>query len=112
MNGSARWTVVLMMGTAFAVFTVGRSPKTIEVPESNALWSWALLTIMLAVMVDIEATEEVASALSIAILVTVLMLYGEQVFAWITGKTKSGGSGPAKTTRITEGRYAGKEIPI
>lgn len=89
MNGSARWTVVLMMGTAFAVFTIGRNPKNIELPESEALWSWALLTIMLAVMVDIEATEEVASALSVAILVTILLLYGEQVFDWITGKTKA-----------------------
>jgi uncharacterized membrane protein AbrB (regulator of aidB expression) len=110
-NGSARWTVVLMMGTAFAVFTIGRNPKNIELPDSQALWSWALLTIMLAVMVDIEATEEVASALSVAILVTIMLLYGEQVFAWITGKTQANAS--STTTRVgIPGRYAGKEIPI
>lgn len=96
---SARWTVVLMMGTAFAVFTIGRSQQKVELPDSQALGSWALLTIMLAVMVDIGATEEVASALSVAILVTILLLYGEQFFDWITGKVQPnaiGGGGGAR----------------
>lgn len=98
MNGD-RGTVVVLLAVAFLVFTVGRSPDNVQLPESQALVSWAALAIILGIAVDIGPTSEVAAALALLIFVTIMLLYGVPLFDWLnrkTGNTASGGGGGKK----------------
>ncbi len=95
MNGT-RGTVVVMQLASFLVFVIGRSPDNVQVSESN-LWGWALLTIILAIGVDMGSVGEVSAALAVLIFVTVMLLYGVDVANWLMKKTGqsnvSGGAG-------------------
>lgn len=107
MNGE-RNTVVVMQMASFLVFTVGRSPNNVQLPPSWSLGSWALLTIILAIGVD-TGMGEISAALTILIFVTVMLLYGVDLFDWMLRKINQ--KPQAATTRIPTGRYTGKEIP-
>lgn len=78
-----------MLLIAFLVFTAGRDKKTITVPTSDELIGWALLALIVSIGIDIEATSEVFSALTVLILLAVLLEYGPNVFAKIPSSSTS-----------------------
>lgn len=107
---SARNTVIGMQTISFLVFTIGRSPSKVQLPPSNQLGAWALLTIFLAIGVDMGSVGEVSAALAVLIFVTVMLLYGVDLFDWMLKQINRKPS--ATTTTITDGRYGGKPIPL
>lgn len=105
-----RQYVVVLMTLAFLVYTVGRSPSKVELPPAQQLAAWGGLMLILAVLVDMDETAEVGSALVMLLLLSILLTYGEGLIKW--ANTKVGAAPPEPTTaRIGTGRFAGKPVP-
>lgn len=98
-SGSASFgqkqTVVVWMALAFLVYTIGRSPTNVELPPSQQLTAWAFLTITLAILVDMNETAEIGKTLTVLLLVSILLMYGEGLITWVNRKVGAPLSTPA-----------------
>jgi hypothetical protein len=98
MTDERRTTLVLLFA-AFLVYTFGRSATTNDLPTSQQLGAWAILAILLAIAVDIDSTAQVAGSLALLLLVTILLLYGQNLFNKLGTKAIAGRTTTSVTTR-------------
>ncbi len=82
-----RTSVVVYMALAFLVFTIGRSPdKNFELPPAQQLAAWGILVFTLALLVDMDETARIGETLTILLLVSILLVYGEGLIQWVNVK--------------------------
>lgn len=81
--------VVVLLFASFLTFTIGSSVRrkgtagttdAVTIPEPRQLAGWALLTILLLIAVDLDTTAEVATALTWLIFLSIMLLYGVDLF--------------------------------
>jgi hypothetical protein len=84
MNGTRQVTIIVPL--AFLVYTIGRSEAkgSVTLPEARQLIAWMLLFLILVAIGDLEATGEIAAALSWLILLTVFLTYGVSLFTRVS----------------------------
>lgn len=75
-----RYVLVLQLWS-FITFTIGNSSDDqIELPPQNALVAWALLTLILLILNDLEPNGDISTALAALIFLSVTLLYGEKLW--------------------------------
>lgn len=103
-----RQYVVVFLTLAFLVYMVGRSPSNVQLPPAQQLAAWGGLAIIFGVLVDIDQTSEVGSALVMLLLLSVLLTYGDGVISWTNAKFAT--TPPSTTT--SHPTYSGKPVPL
>jgi hypothetical protein len=91
--------VMVLMVASFLTFSIGRGAQTKEtVPKQPQLVAWGLLMVILLIGTDLDATAEVSAALAWLIFLSVMLLYGTEMFKqltrWSTGLPDSSDRAP------------------
>lgn len=82
---STRSVLVLQM-LSFLTFVVGTGTEKsgttgkTTLPDPQVLAGWAILTFILLTATDIDSTAELASAMAMLIFISVLLIYGVDLF--------------------------------
>lgn len=76
--------ILILQSLSFLVYVVGSSTNKVggetTLPAPQQLAGWALLTFILFAMSDLTSTAEVAVAFAWLIFISVLLLYGVDLF--------------------------------
>ena len=99
-----RQSVVVFMTLAFLVYTVGRSPSNVQLPPAQQLAAWGGIALILAVLVDMDSTAEIGSALVMLLFLSLLLAYGEGTIAWANEKVGAQPTGK-QTQKVSQGVY-------
>lgn len=75
--------ILILQSLSFLTYTIGSGTNkvgTTTLPAPQQLAGWALLTFILFAMTDLESTAEVAVAFAWLIFISVMLLYGVDLF--------------------------------
>lgn len=105
--------IVVITGISFLIYTISHNARTGELPQARQFLAWGILLVALVALGDFEQTEQVGAAMAYLIALVVFLLYGSEFFVSLVKALGETMDEPTpRTVRLTDGRYAGKEVPI